>query len=394
MVVTHSSRLFLTILVAFTLFACAGRPPTSATQSALKEQSAKLSMLSRFSEAAGRGDMAGAKQIIDQGLNINDALCSASRSEHPEVVQMVIDMGADVNAKDWQGGLPLMSAFSHSAWTCSSKLRGSPLQAACFGKQREIVQILLDKGADVNAMQGDIPVFSYAFVGGREKDYDTELLQMMLDNGADVRKLSNQDLNNKLIAACRVGNRGFVQKLVDKGADVNFKTEDGDTPLIIASKDHPELRGLLIKAGAKHTKQNDVGDLSKYNLIPDGYVSVLVTKGDMNTDPQHATVSFSFTTETREFVIGEATLGKIEEALGKGTAIQDTSKLPRKLKTLCWENKEFRVSSRRSPEKIPTRTLTMVFDDTNVLRAVERVSDQGGLIRPSAFERFLDGTSQ
>jgi ankyrin repeat protein len=43
-----------------------------------------------------------------------------------------------------------------------------------------------------------------------------------------------------------------VKGFIDNGADVNAKSNDGDTALIFASQNHhKEVRELLIKAGAK-----------------------------------------------------------------------------------------------------------------------------------------------
>jgi ankyrin repeat protein len=44
---------------------------------------------------------------------------------------------------------------------------------------------------------------------------------------------------------------GVVQALLDKGAAVNVKANDGTTALMAASqKDHREVRELLLNAGA------------------------------------------------------------------------------------------------------------------------------------------------
>jgi ankyrin repeat protein len=59
------------------------------------------------------------------------ALMFAVEGDHSEVVQVLLDMGADVNARDWDGYTPLMKA--------STTAHG------------DIVRLLLAKGADVNA---------------------------------------------------------------------------------------------------------------------------------------------------------------------------------------------------------------------------------------------------
>lgn len=79
-----------------------------------------------------------AQMLLDEGANVNardgnygNALQAASFGGHIQVVQMLLDKGADINA---QGGE-----------------YGNALQIASARGHIQIVQILLDKGADVNA---------------------------------------------------------------------------------------------------------------------------------------------------------------------------------------------------------------------------------------------------
>ena len=66
------------------------------------------------------------------GKNYGTVLHAASAGGHQGIVQMVLEKGTNVNA---QGGE-----------------YGNALQAASMGGDKEVVQILLDKGADVNAL--------------------------------------------------------------------------------------------------------------------------------------------------------------------------------------------------------------------------------------------------
>jgi ankyrin repeat protein len=54
------------------------------------------------------------------------------------------------------------------------------------------------------------------------------------------------------MAAARRGNLKVVKFLIDKGADINAKDEDGETPLSLASAiSHPEIIQYLKAHGAK-----------------------------------------------------------------------------------------------------------------------------------------------
>jgi ankyrin repeat protein len=60
----------------------------------------------------------------------------------------------------------------------------------------------------------------------------------------------NADGFSPLHSAVKADRTEVVQRLIDKGADVNAKAKNGKTPLLLSEKP-PEIRQMLIKAGAK-----------------------------------------------------------------------------------------------------------------------------------------------
>jgi len=72
-----------------------------------------------------------------------------------------------------------------------------------------------------------------------------------------INKKQQGKLNKSLIEAVKKGDLTKVQKLVQEGADVNFKTRSGDTALhVAASKGHLEIFDFLLKNGADPTILN------------------------------------------------------------------------------------------------------------------------------------------
>ena len=88
-----------------------------------------------FFAAARKGDAAAVKALLDKGVNVNSktrygatALSYACDKGHVDVVKLLIERGADVNAADtFYGEVPLGWALSHD--------------------HVQVVKLLLDKGA-------------------------------------------------------------------------------------------------------------------------------------------------------------------------------------------------------------------------------------------------------
>jgi cytohesin len=152
------------------------------------------------------------------------------------------------------------------------------LHWAAFGGYKEIVELLIAKGADVNARtkrDGDTPLdwvikFKHPKTadllrkhGGKAKTPDIsiheaarqgkiEVVKQHLTDGADVNaKLGGG--STPLFLAALEGHREVAELLIENGADVNAKGF-GTTPLDMAY-DSAELAALLRKHGGKTRKE-------------------------------------------------------------------------------------------------------------------------------------------
>src|SRR6266702_2107944 len=84
-----------------------------------------------------------------------------------------------------------------------------------------------------------------------------EILQLLVERGADVHS-RNKDDWTPLKMASDQGHLDVVRFLIDSGADVNSYDSQGWTPLHSASwKGHVDVVELLIQHGADARKQND-----------------------------------------------------------------------------------------------------------------------------------------
>ena len=190
----------------------------------------------RFGAALGDAicsDHYSCEGILQLLADIDNALQTAVYSGDLGVVRFLLDLGADVNA---QGGQ-----------------YGNALQAAIFWGKPEVVQLLIDNGANVyaqgggydNAIQAAISWDKHeviwlllarkddqygnaiqAAVCTVTGDHVLEVVQLLLDKGADVNAKGGK-YGNALQAAVRevTGDNVFevVQLLLDSGADVNAR---------------------------------------------------------------------------------------------------------------------------------------------------------------------------
>ena len=126
---------------------------------------------------------------------------------------------------------------------------GNPLQVAAFLRKVETVQLLLDQGADVNAKGGYYGnALQAAAVASRWGN--AEVIQLLLDKGADVQAHGGK-YGSALHAAARVGNIGVTQLLLEKGANANIKGGKYCNALqTAASEGHIGVIRLLLDYGA------------------------------------------------------------------------------------------------------------------------------------------------
>lgn len=161
-----------------------------------------------------------------QGGRLGNALQATSLGGHEQVVQMLLDRGADVNAL---GGL-----------------YGNPLQAASLGGHEKVVQMLLDQGADVNAQSGE---FGSALQAASSKGHE-KVVRILLSRGSDVNALGGL-YGNPLQAASWAGHEKVIQMLLEQGAEINAQGGSYTNALQAASwSGHEKVVQMLLDRGA------------------------------------------------------------------------------------------------------------------------------------------------
>ena len=172
-----------------------------------------------------------ADQVATKNNDISAAdgkidLITAVKEGNHELVQSLIQAGADVNVTCEFGGTPLMYATGNVHNSC--------------------VSILLEAGASVN--MSDVNGFTALHVAAWAGN--NSVLNTILEAGADVNITDNKG-TTPLIVATWEGNSTCMKVLIAEGADVNASEIDGITPLMSAVQtNHEECVRQLVKGGA------------------------------------------------------------------------------------------------------------------------------------------------
>ncbi|KAF7365665.1 HET-domain-containing protein [Mycena venus] len=176
-----------------------------------------------------------------------------------EGVKLLLDRGADVNAKGvrhgamWQAIAQIQSINEDAVFPLfqiNSKFprpndpigTGTALQAASATGQLEIVRLLLQNGADINMDGEDGAALQVA-----SKEGHVAIVRLLLENRADIN--AKGENGTALQLASQGGHISIVQLLLKKGADINA---DGHLTALQAASEagHLEIVCLLLEKGA------------------------------------------------------------------------------------------------------------------------------------------------
>ncbi|WDQ16158.1 SMI1/KNR4 family protein [Rhodopirellula sp. P2] len=145
-----------------------------------------------------RDDIAGLRQQLDNGLNVDH------RGELNKTLLM------------------------HAAWKC----------------RLEIMKLLIERGASIDAADDDghRPIFFAVFT------HSPDALKMIVSHGGNPGDF-NSDGQSVLMRAVDNPSYRCVEELLRLGADVNYKSPDGETALSVCWEE--DVKPLLLQAGAK-----------------------------------------------------------------------------------------------------------------------------------------------
>lgn len=255
-------------------------------QEALKKKEAELPGLPcriygpELIEAAEKGDLVTVASILEKEPQLIDyqyranlgpkdgtPLIKAIIGRHTDLINYLLDHGADVNVPDWPGATPLHHALRNSDWELAKRLikMGADVNAADFegvtplhlavqGEDVELFKILLEKGADPNAVDERGNTVLHKVIRS------ADITKLLLDHGADikVKNKSGQSAFSHMVE--RGASNEVLELLLETGSDVNEVNRSGDSPLhYAAGYCHLETVKFLVAHGANTNKINNSG---------------------------------------------------------------------------------------------------------------------------------------
>jgi ankyrin repeat protein len=155
---------------------------------------------------------------------------------------------------------------SRQAANIATGLRATPLHRAALYGSVEALQFLLDKGADANAANqaGATPLILAA--------WSFERARVLVEHGAAVNAATKHGITPLLVAAAASGNARTVHYLLEKGADLRARDDDGEDALTRAAlTGDVESLKLLLDSGAdpKRVDRSGFTALMNATAFPD-----------------------------------------------------------------------------------------------------------------------------
>ncbi|KAI0905418.1 hypothetical protein F4823DRAFT_627840 [Ustulina deusta] len=142
-------------------------------------------------------------------------------------------------------------------------LYGTPIQYAIINGHADVVELLLEKGVDIESRQMHCGTpFIDAVLGNNEAivrlllekaigNESEAMFRLLLEKGANIEPINDDPGYTPLTYAVHKGNEAIVQVILNNGADIGLKDRRGNTALRIAlRKNNKTMAQLLRENGA------------------------------------------------------------------------------------------------------------------------------------------------
>ncbi|RSL60417.1 hypothetical protein CEP53_005440 [Fusarium sp. AF-6] len=186
--------------------------------------------------------------------NGRQPLHKACREGHLEIVNLLLQHGADIEAKESDGS--------------------TPFDSACWKGHKDVVELLLSRGANSQGCDND----GWTSIRAATEHKRLDVIEVLLnENPANINVADNKGETSLHVASGK-GYVAIMHLLLEKGADIEKPDKDGETPLHCASRNgRDETARLLMQKQANVDKTDDKGETPLHAAAREGYRGVVST---------------------------------------------------------------------------------------------------------------------
>ena len=335
--------------------------------------------------ASAAGETAVVKLLLSRQANVEyvnksgkTALTEAAASGYPDIVSLLIKHAGEDEKKVNQITGKITRQTSNvvemlSGFKNPETLNELLIKAAGEGKGR-LVSGLITAGADIETRSdGKDTGFHIAIKKGHEC-----VVRAFLNHNVDINVKGDNDETALIMAVRKKKNFSTIKMLLDRGANINHQSKDGDTALIEAAKlDRMRAVCLLLERDADRNIKNNENktalDISKLYSNPEVTFllddNVLDDSGNAQPDPnsrQTGMRALKNATKNGNIKVVNALLNKNVVASGKiknrkgENIFQMASRLPQ---TREKEFEDYIEKIKKNKESMPEETVAKIMED-------------------------------
>jgi len=171
------------------------------------------------------------------------------------IVNLLLDSNININEKDYNGMTPLM--------------------LASFGGYYNMVELLINKGADITLYDNK----GYGIINYACKSFNNDIVQLLINKGINIKKRNNKGIC-PFKYACLIKNKGCINIFLDK--------EDYNENLVLLSYElnSVELTEIIIERKIDITEKDKLGNTLIHNNCEYGNLDLikLLLKNSNNVD--------------------------------------------------------------------------------------------------------------